>query len=72
MPIGEHANELGDLVIAPVCVKSVTQADALAVCASDTTRSAGHLSKGADEMVALARQARRLVFMDFDEIPRSG
>jgi hypothetical protein len=30
-----NANEKGDLVIEPVCVKSVTQADAIAVCASD-------------------------------------
>jgi hypothetical protein len=30
-----NANESGDLVIEPVCVKSVTQADAIAVCASD-------------------------------------
>lgn len=27
--------ELGDLVVEPVCVKGVTQADAIAVCAAD-------------------------------------
>src|SRR5712692_4120911 len=30
-----QGEELGDLVIEPVCVKSVTQFDAIAICASD-------------------------------------
>ena len=30
-----NANELGDLVIEPVCVGSVTQTDAIGVCGSD-------------------------------------
>ena len=31
-----QGEELGDLVIEPVCVRSVTQTDAIAVCASDS------------------------------------
>jgi hypothetical protein len=30
-----QGEELGDLVVEPVCVRSVTQADAIAICASD-------------------------------------
>ena len=33
--------ELGDLVVEPVCVKSVTQTDAIAICASDLDPLAG-------------------------------
>jgi hypothetical protein len=36
-----QGEELGDLVIEPVCVRSVTQADAEAVCASDSDPLAG-------------------------------
>ena len=30
--------ELGDLVVEPICVRSVTQSDAVAICASDPDR----------------------------------
>jgi hypothetical protein len=30
-----QGEELGDLVVEPVCVRSVTQADAVAICVSD-------------------------------------
>jgi hypothetical protein len=38
-----QGEELGDLVIEPVCVKAVTQADAVAACASDHDPFAGPL-----------------------------
>ena len=34
--------ELGDLVVEPVCVKSVSQADAIAICATDKDPLNGH------------------------------
>ncbi len=36
-----QGEELGDLVVEPVCVRSVTQTDAIAICASDPDPFAG-------------------------------
>ena len=38
-----QGEELGDLVVEPVCERTVTQADAVAVCASDPDPLAGPL-----------------------------
>jgi len=38
-----QGEELGDLVVEPVCVRSVSQADAVAICAADPDPYAGQL-----------------------------